>query len=94
MELRGANRAAQVAGADKLAGVSNYYIGNDAKKWRSGIATYGKVKYQAIYPGVDAVFYGNQRQLEYDFVIAPGADPRQISLALTGAKPSRCWHSP
>ncbi len=88
MELRGANRAAQVTGADKLAGVANYYIGNDAKKWRSGIATYGKVKYEGIYPGVDAVFYGNQRQLEYDFVVAPGADPRQISLGLTGSAPS------
>jgi hypothetical protein len=63
MELRGANRAVQVTGADKLAGVANYYIGNDASKWRSGIATYGKVKYEGIYPGIDAVFYGNQRQL-------------------------------
>ena len=88
MELRGANRAARVTGADKLAGVANYYIGNDTKKWRSGITTYGKVQYQGIYPGVDAVFYGNQRQLEYDFVVAPGADPRQISLGLTGADPS------
>jgi uncharacterized protein (TIGR03437 family) len=88
MELRGANRAARVTGADKLAGVANYYVGNDTRKWRSGITTYGKVKYQGIYPGVDAVFYGNQRQLEYDFVVAPGADPRQISLALTGAEPS------
>src|ERR1039457_6817284 len=88
MELRGANRGAQVTGADKLAGVANYYVGNDPKKWRSGITTYGKVKYQGIYPGIDAVFYGNQRQLEYDFVVAPGADPKQISLGLTGARPS------
>jgi uncharacterized protein (TIGR03437 family) len=88
MELRGANRGARITGADKLAGVANYYVGNDPKKWRSGIATYGKVKYQAIYQGIDAVFYGNQRQLEYDFVVAPGADPGQISLGLTGADPS------
>jgi hypothetical protein len=46
------------------------------------------VKYRGIYPGIDAVFYGNQRQLEYDFVVAPGADPKQISLGLTGVKPS------
>jgi uncharacterized protein (TIGR03437 family) len=88
MELRGANRDAQVTGVDKLAGVANYYVGNDPKKWRSGIITYGKVKYQGIYPGIDAVFYGNQRQLEYDFVVAPGADPKQISLGLIGARPS------
>jgi hypothetical protein len=88
MELRGANHGAQVTGADKLAGVANYYVGNDPNKWRSGITTWGKVKYHGIYPGIDAVFYGNQRQLEYDFVVAPGADPKQISLGLTGARPS------
>src|SRR5450755_1035285 len=88
MELLGAERNAQVSGADKLPGVANYFIGNDPKKWRSGIGAYAKVKYEGIYPGVDAVFYGNQRQLEYDFVVAPGADPRQISLGLTGAEPS------
>jgi uncharacterized protein (TIGR03437 family) len=88
MELLGAEPNAQVSGADKLPGVANYFIGNDPKKWRSGISAYGKVKYRDIYPGVDAVFYGNQRQLEYDFVVAPGADPKQISLGLTGATPS------
>jgi beta-lactam-binding protein with PASTA domain len=88
MELLGANRDAQVSGAEKMSGVANYYIGNDPKKWRTGVDTYGKVKYQGIYPGVDALFYGNQRQLEYDFVVAPGADPKQIALGLTGAKPS------
>jgi hypothetical protein len=88
MELLGAERNAQVSGADQLPGAANYYIGNDPKKWRSGITTYGKVKYQGIYPGINAVFYGNQRRLEYDFVVAPGADPRQISLGLTGARPS------
>jgi hypothetical protein len=88
MELLGAERNAQVSGADKLPGVANYFIGNDPKKWRSGISAYGKVKYRGIYPGVDAVFYGNQRQLEYDFVVAPGANPKQISLGLTGVTPS------
>ena len=80
MELLGAERNAQVSGADKLPGAANYFIGNDPKKWRSGISAYGKVKYRGIYLGVDAVFYGNQRQLEYDFVVAPGADPNVIAL--------------
>jgi uncharacterized protein (TIGR03437 family) len=88
MALLGADRKAQVSGADILPGVANYFIGNDPKKWRSGIGAYGKVKYRGIYPGVDAIFYGNQRQLEYDFVVAPGADPKQISLGLTGVTPS------
>ena len=88
MELLGARRDAQVSGAEQLPGVANYFIGNDPKTWHTGVLTFGQVKYQGIYPGVDAVFYGNQRQLEYDFVVAPGADPNQISLGLTGAKPS------
>jgi len=88
MKLLGAKRNAQVSGADQLPGVANYFIGNDPKKWHSGIGAYGKVKYRGIYPGVDAVFYGNQRQLEYDFVVAPGADPKQISLGLSGVTPS------
>jgi len=88
MELLGAEPNAQVSGADQLQGVANYFIGNDPKKWRSGISAYGKVKYRGIYPGVDAAFYGNQRQLEYDFVVAPGANPRHISLRLTGVTPS------
>src|ERR1017187_5426535 len=88
MELPGAKHSAEVSGADELPGVANYFIGNDPKKRRSGIGAYGKVKYRGIYPGVDAVFYGNQRQLEYDFVVAPGADPKQISLGLTGVPPS------
>jgi len=58
MELLDANRNARISGADQLPGVANYFIGNDPKKWRSGISTYGKVKYEGIYPGVDAVFYG------------------------------------
>ena len=88
MELLGGERNAQVSGVDRLPGTANYFIGNDPKKWRSGISAYGKVKYRGIYPGVDAVFYGNQRQLEYDFVVAPGADPERISLGLTGVSPS------
>jgi uncharacterized protein (TIGR03437 family) len=67
-------------------GVANYFIGNDPKNWRSGIPTYGKVNYAQIYPGVDLVFYGNQRQLEYDFVVAPGADPSRIAWHIDGAR--------
>jgi uncharacterized protein (TIGR03437 family) len=86
MELLGTERNAQVSGAHTLPGVTNYFIGNDPNKWRSGITTYAKVKYRGIYPGIDAVFYGNHRQLEYDFVIAPGADPKQIALQFSGAR--------
>jgi len=86
MTLLHANRAAKVTGADELPGRSNYFIGNDPKKWRSNIPTYAKVKYEGIYSGIDLVYYGNQGQLEYDFIVAPGADPNCISFNVRGAK--------
>jgi Bacterial Ig-like domain (group 3)/Beta-propeller repeat len=85
MKLRNANSAAKVSGVDELAGTSNYFIGNDPAKWRTSVPTYAKVKYEGIYPGIDLVYYGNQRRLEYDFVVAPGADPRQIAFDIRGA---------
>jgi hypothetical protein len=78
MRLTGANPEAQVTGIDALRGRSNYFIGNDPTKWRTSVPQYAKVRYEGVYPGVDLVYYGNQRQLEYDFVVAPGADPRAI----------------
>ena len=86
MKLVKANPAAKVTGADELAGPRNYFIGNDPAKWRSNIPTYAKVKYDGIYPGIDLVYYGNRRQLEYDFTVAPGADPRRIQFDVRGAK--------
>jgi hypothetical protein len=87
MKLVGANPAAKAVGADELPGKANYFIGNDPKKWRSNVPTFAKVKYHGVYPGVDLVYYGNQSgQLEYDFVVAPGADPSAISLAVDAAR--------
>ncbi len=88
MSLIGANPKANAVGLAPQPGVVSYFIGNDPKSWRSGIPTYGKVKYPEIYPGVDLVFYGNQRQLEYDFVVAPGADPSRIAWRIDGARAS------
>src|SRR5208283_3650339 len=85
MKLRNANPAAKVTGADELAGTSNYFIGNDPKKWRSNVPTYAKVKDEGIYSGIDLVYYGNQQQLEYDFIVAPGADPHRIQFEVRGA---------
>ena len=86
MTLVNANPQSQAAGHDELPGKSNYFIGNDPAKWRTNISTYAKVKYEGVYPGVDLVYYGNQGQLEYDFVVAPGADPRLVTLAFEGAR--------
>jgi hypothetical protein len=89
MQFQGANPNPQIAGADGLPGKVNYYIGNDPKKWHKNIPTYAQVKYKDMYPGVDLVFYGNQRKLEYDFIVAPGADPNVIRMNLTGARKMR-----
>jgi hypothetical protein len=86
MKFVGANQAPHVTGADELPGKNNYLIGNNPRKWRTNVPTYAKIKYESVYPGVDAIFYGNQRQIEYDFVVAPGADPKIIKLGFQGAK--------
>ncbi len=85
MKLVGANSQAAAAGLDRQSGVVNYFVGKDPSRWRSGIPTYGKVSYTAIYPGIDLVFYGNQQQLEYDFVVASGADANRIAWQIEGA---------
>jgi hypothetical protein len=86
MKLRDANPAAKVTGTDELAGTNNYFIGNDPAKGRTNVPTYAKVKYEGIYSGIDLIYYGTQRQLEYDFIVAPGADPRRIAFDVNGAK--------
>jgi len=88
MSLIGASPKANAVGLAPQPGVVSYFIGNDPKKWRSGIPTFGKVEYPQVYPGVNLVFYGNQRQLEYDFVVAPGADPSRIAWRIDGARAS------
>jgi len=80
MKLLGAEPGAIVSGLNELPGKSNYFIGKDPKKWRTGVSNFSKVKYRGVYPGVDLIYYGNQGQLEYDFMVAPGADPNQIAL--------------
>jgi len=80
VKLLGGNPNPKIVGTDELPRKSNYFIGNDPKKWRTNVPNYAKVRYANVYRGVDLVYYGNQAQLEYDFVVSPGADPRQIVL--------------
>jgi hypothetical protein len=86
MSLTGATRTPQLEGVDELSGKANYFIGNDPKKWRTNVPLFTKAKYRDVYPGVDLVYYGNQKQLEHDFVVAPGADPHAITLSFAGAE--------
>ena len=85
MKVEGANSEAVSSGVERLPGIVNYFIGNDSEKWHTDIPTFARVRYSETYPGVDLVYYGNQMQLEYDFVVRPGADSRQVALSFEGA---------
>jgi hypothetical protein len=84
MRLVGANDAPPMSGVDELPGKVNYFRGNDPAKWWTNVPTYAKVRYQGVYRGIDLVYYGNQGRLEYDLILAPGADVRAIRLAFGG----------
>jgi len=85
MKLEDANSTPFVSGVDQQVAQANYFIGNDSAKWVRGIDTYSGVLYTDVYNGVDLMFHSNQRQLEYDFMIAPQADPNQIRVRFDGA---------
>jgi hypothetical protein len=86
MKLRGANSEPVVTGESEMGARTNYFIGNDPEKWRTEVSRYERVRYAQVYPGIDMIYYGQQRQLEYDFEVAPGVDSRQIALEFTGVK--------
>jgi hypothetical protein len=86
MSLAGANAKPESEGADPLPGRSNYFVGNDRSKWHRNVPQFARVRYVDVYPGVDLVYYGNQGRLEYDFEIAPGADPKGVRLKFDGAQ--------
>ena len=86
MQLANGNSRATVAASGLLPGKSNYYLGNDPSKWRTDVSRYARVSYQDVYPGVNLAYHGAQRQLEFDFVVAPGANPAPIGFHFTGAQ--------
>ena len=86
MKLAGANPDVNLEGTDLLPGKSNYLLGNDPAKWRRGVPQFARVRYRDVYPGINLLFYGNQGRLEYDFQVAPGADPGRAELEFDGAK--------
>lgn len=85
MRFVGANPTPSVEGVDRLKGSTNYFIGRDRAHWQARVPNYRKVKYEGVYRGVDVLFHQNQEQLEFDFVVAAGADPAQIALSFGGA---------
>jgi hypothetical protein len=86
LELRGASAAPSVTGEAALPARSNYFIGQNPGRWRTGVPNYGRVRYQQVYPGVDLIYYGREGRLENDFEISPGMDPGVISWQVSGAQ--------
>jgi hypothetical protein len=85
LRLAGSNRESSGAGQAELRGKVNYLVGTNPAAWRRGVDLYGEVRYRDVYPGIDILFYGNQRELEYDFIVQPGADPSMIGVEFEGA---------
>src|SRR5688572_29204738 len=85
MRLVGANGGLRMRGLEKLAGKTNYFVGDDPGRWRTGVPGYAKVTSEGIYPGVDLIFQGESGGLRYDFIVAPGADPSVIAMEFDGA---------
>jgi len=85
MRLIGANPNAAGRSEKKLAGVSHYLRGRNESSWLRNIPNFAQVRFDEVYPGVDVVYYGNQRQLEHDFIVRPGADPKRVKLEFDGA---------
>ena len=81
-----ANPAPQIDGLDRLHGRSDYFAGDDPRNWHTGVPSFSRIKYQNLYPGIDAAFHGNGRKLEYDFTVAPGANADAIAISISGAR--------
>src|ERR1700689_3518577 len=85
IDLVGAAANPVIVGEYALSTKLNYFIGRDQSKWRRNVPTYSKIRYRNVYPGIDVIYYGNNHRVEYDFDLAPGADPTQIQFGVTGA---------
>jgi hypothetical protein len=85
MRFDHANPHPRIVGLDRLPGVANYFVGNNPTHWRTDIPTFARVEYQNLYPGINLVFYGRGRQLEYDWVLRPAARLSSVRLRIQGA---------
>ena len=85
MHLIGGNPQSQIIAGNELPGRSNYFLGNDPSQWHTNVEQYERISYRDVYPGINLAFYGVQKQLEFDFIVAPGAIPAEIQFAVAGA---------
>ncbi len=93
MQLVGENAQPQITAGSQLPGHSSYFIGNNRSQWHADVPQYARVSYRNVYPGVNMAFYGVQKQLEFDFILAPGASAAPIRFSISGAKRVATDHS-
>ena len=86
IKLVGGNEPADARGRHELPGRANYFIGSDRREWRTGVPSYREIEYRSVYRGIDLVYHGSQQELEYDFVVRPGARPSDIAFTVDGAE--------
>jgi hypothetical protein len=86
MQLTGANSSTKISASDRMPGVSNYFVGSDRSKWQTGVVHFARVSYKDVYPGINLAFHGAQRQTEFDFIVAPEANPAPIAFHFSGAQ--------
>jgi hypothetical protein len=86
MNIIQGNSNAEIHEIEKLETVSNYFLNNSQNQWQTNVENFSKIKYTNVYPGIDIVYYGNQRQLEYDFIVAPYTSPDIIRLQFEQAE--------
>jgi len=89
LKFLGAAGAAKATLEEELPGVSHYFHGKDRSKWRTNVKHYARARFSQVYPGVDVLFYAGEKRMEYDFIVAPGADPSVIQMAWTNVEATR-----
>lgn len=87
MSLAGANAHPVMEGVDEFAARATFLTGRDKSLWKEGVSQFAKVRYKGVYPGIDVLYYGKDRSVEHDFIVAPGADISRIRLKFSGATP-------
>lgn len=82
----GANPGVRLEPTDRQSTETNYIRGDNPANWLRNVPSWSRVTYTQVYPGIDLIFYGNSRHLEYDFNVSPGADPAAIELEFSGTR--------
>ena len=68
------------------AAVLSYFRGPDEDRWIRGAGSFGEIRYDALWPGIDLVCEAVGDRIKFTYVVQPGADPGRIRLVVSGAE--------